>query len=342
MVYLDEPEITEADIEAVVKTLRAGWISTAHKTVWQFEEAAKNFLGVPDCVATNSGTSALHLALLACGAGPGVKVIVPALSFVATANAVKYTGADIQFVDVDQDSWTIFGRGFYGNDFGKAKIIAPVFLYGGNENILYVQGENEHRVVWDFAEAWGLKPGYISPNHYYCYSLNGNKTITAGGGGLIAGSSMTDNIRLQVQPRSFDGLGYNYRMPALNAALALSQLESVMKHVNRKREIAKIYKALLPNCRFQKGVEDGIVWMVAALFPEEISVHGLQKRLALYGIPTRRVFQPLNHYAHLKDGRVYPNAEYIYNNGLCLPSSVKNSDKDIEFVCRTIKELCFV
>ena len=158
MIWLDSPEITDQDIAAVTKTLRQGQISTAHETTKLFEDAVKEFLGVEDCVATNSGTSALHLALLACGAGPGVRVVVPALSFVATANAVKYTGADIGFMDVDPDTWTIFGRPCViekGDD-----ILLPVFLYGGKPPLFNIGHAGvsdipdmlQVKIVWDFAE----------------------------------------------------------------------------------------------------------------------------------------------------------------------------------------------
>jgi len=346
MIWLDSPEISDQDIAAVTKTLRQGQISTAHTTTELFEASMKAFLGTEDCVATNSGTSALHLALLACGAGPGVRVVVPALSFVATANAVKYTGADIGFMDVDPDTWTIFGRPCViekGDD-----ILLPVFLYGGKPPLFNIGHAGvsdipdmlQIKIVWDFAEAWGLKPP-VGSGDYFCYSMNGNKTITAGAGGVVAGPDMTTTIRSWVHPRACQDLAYNYRMPSLNAALAWSQLSTVMKQVKRKREIARIYKALLPEVKFQKGIEDGCVWMVAGTFPEDVNIDSLQQGLTKYGVPSRRVFQPLNHYRHLKDGQFYPNAEYIYEHGLCLPSSVKNTDENIEFVCKTIKELCF-
>jgi len=333
MIWLDSPEITDQDIAAVTKTLRQGQISTAHETTTFFEDAVKEFLGTEDCVATNSGTSALHLALLACGAGPGVRVVVPALSFVATANAVKYTGADIGFVDVDPDTWMLVGA-------NECDILIPVFLYGGEFPRFIVPLGAE--IIFDFAEAWGVKPliGDCA-DPYFCYSMNGNKTITAGAGGVVAGPDMTTTIRSWVHPRACQDLAYNYRMPSLNAALAWSQLSTVMKQVNRKREIAKIYKALLPEVKFQKGIEDGCVWMVAGTFPEDVNIDSLQQGLMKYGVPSRRVFQPLNHYRHLKDNGFYPNSEYIYEHGLCLPSSVKNTDENIEFVCKTIKELCF-
>jgi perosamine synthetase len=348
MIFLDSPEITDQDIAAVTKTLRQGQISTAHETTKFFEDAVKEFLGVEDCVATNSGTSALHLALLACGAGRGTIVVLPALSFVATANAVKYTGADIKFMDVDPDTWSIFDRPCVIEQ--GDNIFMPVFLYGGAPpklNLSYPATLDDYyrvKVVWDFSEAWGLKPPECGIQfNYFCYSMNGNKTITAGAGGVVAGPDMTTTIRSWVHPRACQDLAYNYRMPSLNAALAWSQLTTVMKQVNRKREIAKIYKALLPEVKFQKGIEDGVVWMVAGTF--ELSAHcsidWLQGELLKRGIPTRRTFPPLNHYRHLRDNGFYPNAEYIYEHGLCLPSSVKNTDENIKFVCKTIKELCF-
>jgi perosamine synthetase len=172
---------------------------------------------------------------------------------------------------------------------------------------------------------------------YSTYSFNGNKTMTTGGGGIVAGNNLA-KIRELIKPAYHDGLAYNYGMPAHNARLGLEQLKKLPKYLEKKTTFNKIYREELSFLKFQKD-EPGPCWMTAALFPEWVNIERLQIRLRGRGIPTRRIFKPLNHYKHLADGKTYPNAERIYKHGLCLPSSVKNSEKDILETCRAIKKL---
>ena len=316
MIYLDEPDLDYIP-------------STKGEDVRRFEKAMAEYLDVDDCVAVNSGTSALHLALLACGIGKGDTVIVPATTFVATANAVLYSGAGVKFQDVELDTWSIENGVFKNVD-----CVLPVSLYGGSFTFTWPFYET-YKIILDLAEGIGFKyPNFID---FACYSFNGNKTITTGAGGLVAGSEL-EKIRRLIRPAYSDKIAYNYGMAAENARLGLEQIKNIDKYIEKKKRINKIYRDELYFLQFQ-GKEPFPAWMTACLFPKHVDIPTLQLRLEIRGIPTRRIFKPLNYYKHLADGKIHKNAEYLYKHGLCLPSSVKNKSEDILEVCRTIKKL---
>jgi perosamine synthetase len=304
--------------------------STIGEDVQKFEKAMAEYLGVSEVVATNSGTSALHLALLACGIGRKDTVVVPATTFVATGNAVLYTGAKVELVDVDSENWCL-PAGVYK----RARAVVPVSLYGCKP---YLSIRPKGSVIHDFAEAIHFR----SMADWGCYSFNGNKTMTTGGGGMVAGRDL-DVIRQLIKPAYHNGMAYNYGMPAHNARLGLEQLKKLPEYLEKKTTFNKIYREELDFLKFQKA-EPGPCWMTAALFPEWVNIEQLQIRLQARGIPTRRIFKPLNHYPQFeaytfRGPIIYTNAEYLYKHGLCLPSSTKNSPEDIYKVCKTIKKL---
>jgi perosamine synthetase len=323
MIYLDEP-----DLEYIPSTRGNG--------VAEFERKMADFLGVNDCVAVNSGTSALFLSLLACGIGPEDEVVVPATTFVATANAVLMTGAKVVLCDVDKDSWLLDWASNIELVYHPVlEAIVPVSLYGNtfNEDVSFFRVN----VIVDNSEALG-NPRVNGD--YFCYSFNGNKTITTGGGGLIIGANL-DKIREIINPGSYDGLGYNLGMPALNARLGIEQLKNADRYIAKKNRFNEIYRSELDGfVTLQESSHnaDSSWWMTACLFPEHINIDELRGKLLYDGIPTRRIFRPLNHYAHLKDAKTYPVAEYLYEHGLCLPSSVRNSEDDIYIICEIIKK----
>ena len=320
MIYLDEPDLDYIP-------------STRGDKVREFERACADYLGVDDCVAVNSGTSALFLSLLACGIGPKDEVLVPACTFAGTANAVLYTGANVKLIDVDGKTWCI-SQQYEKYLKRKTKAIIPVSLYGCTFNLTdYYSAQ----LIFDLAEAFPLS----APGSIRCYSFNGNKTITTGGGGLIVGQNL-DKIRAMLIPGLYDGLGWNMGMPAVNAALGLEQLKKVDIYIEKKRRFNQIYREELDGLvKFQEPTPDSnpIWWMTACLVPDNISVPELRNRLYAKGIPTRKVFEPLYYYSHIKDKTFCPNAEYVYRQGICLPSSVKNSDGDIRRVCKTLKNV---
>ena len=323
MIYLDETSLDYIP-------------STRGIDVQNFEIAMGKYLGVDQCVAVNSGTSALFLALKACGIGKGDKVLVPATTFIATANAVSYTGARVVLSDVDSKHWclrTDVDKTRWRFSTGKEAVI-PVCLYGNYDFNFDVFPPCP--TILDAAEM--VEPINLNKSvDYFCFSFNGNKNMTTGGGGLIVGNKL-DKIRQMIKPGTYDGIGYNYGMPALNARLGLKQLKLLDAHKEKKQHFNKIYRENLKHRLTFQNVT-GTPWMTAALFPAGTDISETQHRLKDRGVPTRRVFKPLNHFKPYRDGKTYPVSEEIWERGLCLPSSVKNSKEDIYEVCQIIKKL---
>jgi len=298
--------------------------------VAEFEKAMANYLGVSDCVAVNSGTSALHLALLACAEGSYFYVRIPVLTFIATANIVQYAGFPILFEDVHPKTWVMSGH--YDDD-----VIIGVDLYGNECDAATYGGYN----IGDSAESLGL---WANRSYQYeCYSLNGNKTMSTGSGGLVVGGDLEEVRELADVGRKdgeFNSIGYNYRMNGIQAEMGLRQLPYLDNWVAKKRRFNWIYREQLSGIiQFQEPTpgSNPSWWFTAGLFPKGTDIPELQNKLAVKGVPTRRIFQPLNQLKpYLSDER-FPVAEDIYNRGLCLPSSVLNSEKDILRVCKTIR-----
>ncbi len=313
-IYLDQSNISGIEIYTITRTLRNNQVSTAGTTVQEFEQAMAKWLGVIDCIATNSGTSALHLALME-RVRPKDKVIIPALTFVATRNVLAYVEANPIIKDVDIETWLLPSRLYIGYP-----LTMVVDLYGNPFH--------GFATFYDSAESLGAWRGYHSA--LTCYSFNGNKVMTTGGGGLLVGPDL-DNIRAKLNPGSYDGTGYNYRMPALNAALGLGQLQRLDGFLEKKRRFNQIYRDELPMLKFQEATpgSEPSWWMSCCLFEQGAEV--IQTALKERDIPTKRIFKPL------ADRESCPNAWYIYDHGLCLPSSTLNEDEDILTVCKKIR-----
>lgn len=343
MIYLDEPNLSEMDAAIVKAAVNAGEVSTRGECVDKFEQAMAGFLGVSDCVAVTSGTIALQLALQSAGIGPGDRVVVPALTFIATANAVKAVGAEPVFIDVDRETWVING------EIPQCNGVIPVDLYGNPASGWHFFSETEvvhFAIVKDMTESLGSIGHSIccEDNVYSCYSFNGNKTMTTGGGGLVVGGNL-DKVRELAQQGKYQSIGGNHRMPALNAALGLAQLKRLPEFIKKKKRFNYIYRNELDGLvEFQKPTpgSDPCWWMTACLFQSTSDKMRVALRLRNYGpsgIPTRSIFEPLPFLDAYNEWGDCKNAAYIFERGLCLPSSTKNTEKDIMTVCKAVKEI---
>jgi perosamine synthetase len=352
MCFLDEADLGDAITGVFVCNILEGGVSSASPVVDEFEKIMARYFYVDkdNVLATNCGTSALHLSLIGAGVKPGDDVVLPVLTYAASANAIKYVGANPVFVDVDKDTWLmdIDDELLDGEVYRYAM---PVDLYGNIDSDIYF--EEKVKLIADCCESLGAVELYLGDmEHFYCFSFNGNKIMTTGAGGLIVHDNK-DTIkrlkRLSKQGRAkgfeknglFSGVGYNYRMAGINAALGLEQLTWVDYRIERKKEIFDIYQNELGDkLTFQKIECESNYWMTAVLFPEDfMPIPDVMHLLKTENIPTRRIFRPLNHSMPFRDYKSYPVAEMIYNRGLCLPSSTKNKDEDIIRVCKTIKKI---
>jgi len=359
-IELDAPNLGEIEKEYLSKVIDSGFVSTFGPFVSEFEEKFAGYLNATRAVSTQSGTAALHMALYEMGIGKGDEVIVPALTFVATVTPVMYVHARPVFADVEKDTWNIDPKEIEQCVSSRTRAIIPVHLYGNPCNmdaIMKIAGKYKLVVIEDATESLGAiyKGRYTGTiGDLGCFSFNGNKTITTGGGGMIIGSNegSLEHIKFLVNQARDESKGYyhpeigfNYRMTNLEAALGMAQMERLDIFSDKKRRFSEIYREELsniPDVSFQGQYEGAASswWLTCVTFGEKTDLPSLQKALREKGVPTRRVFMPVIEFPPFAaDSSAFGNSREIYERGLCLPSSTLNSEEDIYYVCTTIKEL---
>ena len=360
-IYLDAPNIGELEKKYLNKAIDTSYVSTIGPFVSEFEEKFAKYLNVKKAVSTQSGTAAIHIALHELGIGPGDEVIVPALTFVATVNPVIYVGATPIFVDIDIKTWDVNPKQIEKSITKKTKAIIPVHFYGNPCNIveiLKIAKKYNIYVVEDATESLGAryKGRYTGTfGDFGCFSFNGNKIITTGGGGMVVGRDikrlehikfLTNQARDESKGYYHPEIGFNYRMTNIEAALGLAQLEKLDEFLEKKKVFNNIYHEELKDLEsihFQEEYDnaESAYWLSCIIFEKEIDIPTLQKKLKEKGISTRRIFLPVVEfppYKSYKQGN-YKNSYHIYKKALCLPSSTLNSEDDIYHVCGAIKAL---
>ena len=266
---ITKPYMDEAEAQAAANAVRSGWIVQG-PLVAQFEAAVAQRLGVKHAVATSNCTTALHLALLCCGVGPGDEVIVPSFSFIATANAVVHAGATPVFVDIDPRTYNIDPALIEAAITPRTKAVMPVSQIGLAADIypvLEIAQAHNLQVIEDAAPAIGAtyhgRPvGSVSP--LTCFSFHPRKSISTGEGGLIAtdlaevaamarvlrshGASVSDLARhsaTKVIIEEYAELGYNYRMTDIQAAVGIEQLKKLDFVLAARQRLGARYGRLL-------------------------------------------------------------------------------------------------
>jgi len=344
-VYLDSPNLGNLEKNFLVKAIDIGYVSTIGPFVPEFEETFAKYIGTKNAISLQSGTAALHMTLYELGIGEDDEVIVPSLTFVATINPILYVGAKPVIVDVDSETWNIDPEEIKNAITEKTKAIIPVHLYGNPcdmDSIMKIAEEYSLYVIEDATESLGAtyKGKFTGTfGHFGCFSFNGNKLITTGGGGMITSDGAgIEHIKFLVNQARDESKGYyhpemgfNYRMTNIEAALGLAQLERLEGFLEKKREFRQIYQETLsdlPYIRFQKEYDKakGDWWLTCIKIEKEIEVDNLVKELKEKGIQTRRVFVPVCEMPYLKGySNKCSNAYEIYKKGVCLPSSTLNS-----------------
>lgn len=356
-----EPSLGEKELSYVSDCIISNWISSTGKYVNKFESLFADYCGSRYAVATSNGTSALHLALLALGIHQGDEVIVPSLTFIATANAVTYIGAKPVFVDSEPETWNIDPNLIEEAITPKTKAIIPVHLYGhpaDMDPILEIARSHNLAVIEDAAEAHGAeykgrKVGGIGD--IGIFSFYGNKIITTGEGGMI----VTNNSDFAEQIKLFRNhgmspskrywhtvLGYNYRLTNIQAAIGVAQVERVESIIKAKLDIADRYEKQLgcvkgiicpPKAKWARNV----YWLYSILVEEEygISRDELIKELSSMGIDTRPLFPPIHMQPIYNTGQNLEVAEGLASRGLSLPGSSGLQHHEVDRVCRAISTI---
>ena len=356
------PSIGEEEIANVMEAMRSGWISSLGAFIGEFERAFAAFCGVRHGVAVANGTVSLHLALAAAGVGLGDEVIIPSLTFVATANVVRYCGATAVFVDSERHTWQIDPAAIEARVTPRTRAIIPVHLYGhpcDMDPILAIARRHGLAVLEDAAEAHGAEyrgRRVGSLGAVGCFSFYGNKIITTGEGGMCVtdDDALADRLRLLrdhgMDPkRSYwhEVIGFNYRMTNLQAAVGVAQAKKLPAFIEKKRQIAGWYaEALAPLARAgrlalhpEAGWARNVYWMYSVILSDACpSLDVVRARLNDRGVDSRPFFHPLHTLPPYADGQRLPVAEQLASRGMNLPSGTGLSKADVERVARALGE----
>lgn len=353
------PSLVGNEKKYVLDCLESNWISSTGQYVERFESTFAEFFGVQHALSCSNGTVALHLALLALGIGPGDEVIVPTLTYIATANAVFYCGAKPVFVDSEPETWNLNPALLEECITPQTKAIIVVHLYGhpvDMDAVMIVAERHGLLVIEDAAEAHGAeykgrRVGSIG--HIATFSFYGNKIITTGEGGMV----VTNDNALAAKVRQLKGqgmdltrrywfpiVGYNYRMTNVAAAIGLAQLEKIDWHIAQRRRIAAQYLDELKQVTeisFQpeKPWAKNVYWMSSIVLDSSIPRDSLMTTLLSEGIETRPFFYPLHTlppYLKISKNKSFLVSEHLAAQGMNLPSSASLSQNEITFVCETI------
>lgn len=360
MIPIASPDLSGNESAYVDECIRTTWISSVGHFITDFETAFAELVGTRHAVATNNGTTALHLALAALGIGPGDEVVVPTLTYIATANAVRYCGATPVLAEVEPDTMNLDPADLERRITERTKAVVPVHLYGHPADMVAINevaARHGLTVVEDAAEAHGSTVGgrvVGSLGHLGVFSFFGNKILTTGEGGAVT----TDDDDLAARLRLLRGqgmdpqrrywfpeVGFNYRMTNVAAAIGLAQIERFDAMLARRREIAALYTAELSTVPgiglpVQRPDTERVDW----LYTVTVDGLGTDQRNALIdllredGVETRPVFYPLHlmpPYAS-EPTPSFPVAERLGREGISLPTHVLLTDEDVRTVCAAL------
>lgn len=353
-----QPSLMGNEKKYVDDCLDTSWISSKGKYNELFAGHFSDYIGTKYATTVANGTLALHLALMALGIGIGDEVIIPSFTYVASANAVKYTGAEVVFADSLEETWQIDPSDIERKITQKTKAIMPVHLYGhpcDMDKIIEIARKNRLFIIEDCAEAIGSEyKGYKvgSFGDIAAFSFFGNKTITCGEGGMIMTNDKTlferaVHIKGQglAEHREYwhDIVGYNYRMTNIAAAIGLAQLEQIDYFIKRKIEIACMYKKELSGLPVKIHPSSDNVkhtyWMVSIVCDDLEDRDKLREYLKKKEIETRPTFYPV-HTMPMYDKKYQklPIAEKLGWSGINLPSYPALKNEEVQFVCDNIRE----
>ncbi len=360
---LSVPQIESSAWRYVKDCLDTQWVSSAGPYVGRFESAAARFTGAAHAVAGVNGTACLHTALRLCGVGPGDAVLTPALTFIATANAVSYTGADPIFVDcepsrfnMDLDKVEAFLKTKKAK---RVKVLLATHILGypmDMDRVGRLARKFDITVVEDAAESIG---SYWRGRHTGTFgkagalSFNGNKIITTGGGGMILTNDATFAKRakhLTQQAKTagdeyvHDEIGYNYRLTNIAAALGVSQMESLPKFLKQRQRISRWYAEHLEGLAPIEPVEKKAVWNRWLLSVQAVDLKGRDRILAALtaaGIQARPLWRPVPLQAPYRRAASEPIPEAVlaYRSVVNIPSSTSLTEAQVARVAKVLKGL---
>jgi perosamine synthetase len=357
------PSLIGNEKEYVNDCMESGWISSAGKYIELFEARFAEFCGVKHAVACCNGTIALHLALVALGVRQGDEVIVPTLTFIATANAVTYCGAKPVFVDSEPETWNLDPARVEAEITPRTKGIIAVHLYGHPakmDELKEIARRHKLFLLEDAAEAHGAiyKGKTIgSIGDAAAFSFYANKIITTGEGGMV----VTDDDALAERARLLRGqgmdpkrrywfpiIGYNYRMMNLPAAIGLAQLEKIDEQLEARKRVAALYRENLQDVdgltrQNEQSWARHVYWMFNVVLEPGVWAQrdDVMEILSRQGIETRPVFYPMHSlppYIDSARAGKFPVAEHLARNGISLPTWAGLKSDDIDYICNALRQ----
>lgn len=360
MIPVAEPDLNGNELAYVKDCVKSGWISSAGGYIKKFEDKFAEYCQVKYATSTSNGTTALHLALSALGIKEGDEVIMPNLTFIATANTVRYCGATPVFIDIDEKTWNIDPSKIEEKITDKTKAIIPVHLYGNPcdmDAIIRIAKKHNLLIIEDCAEATGAeykdkKVG--SFGDIACFSFYGNKIITTGEGGMCVTNSkeLIDKMNLfknhGMNPKKrywHDVIGFNYRMTNIQAAIGLAQLERIEEFIKIRRQNASFYNSLLRNIKgiqipIEKEGTKNVYWMYCIVLEENANFSNrdeLMNELEKQGIDSRPFFYTMSKMPPYMSNETIPVSEKVSSKGINLPSSTRLTQEEIAKIAKAIK-----
>jgi len=352
-----QPFLNGNEKKYVNNCLDANWISSRGDYIPTFEKAFIEYVGAKYATSVSNGTVALHLALMALNLGPGDEVIVPTLTYIASVNTIRQTGATPIFVDSLASTWQINTQDIVSKITAKTKAIMAVHLYGhpcDMDQLAAICNKFDLLLIEDCAQAFGTryKGKHVGTfGDVATFSFFGNKTITTGEGGMVVSKSVQLHNRcclLKSQAMSptkaywHEELGFNYRMTNICAAIGLAQLEQAETILKRKAELATFYHQKLNHLDVEFQIEAQDIthshWMCSMLVRTEKERDGLRHHLSTHGIETRPLFYPAHMMPHFKEHTSYPVAENLSQRGLNLPSWPGLTDVELATIATTVSQ----
>lgn len=364
---VSSPFLDKTETEYVMSALSQGAISGYYgKYIDQFEKEFSNYSDCSYGVATNSGTTALHLALASLSIGNKDEVLVSSFTNMATYFAVLYQNAIPIPIDIEPDTWNIDHSLVEDKITARTKAILVVHIYGhpvDMDPIISIAKKYGLYVVEDCAEAHGAlykgrKVGSLGD--IGCFSFYANKIVTTGEGGMVT----TNNVELANKARSMkslafgvnnkfmhENIGFGYRMTNLQAAIGCAQLKKIDKIIDKKCKIAKYYNENLKGIEglqlpVEKNYAKNVYWMYHVVINKEFGAPRgfVMEKLKDNGIETREAFIPYNmQEIFIRKGWVKgdecPNANYVAKNGFYIPSGPLLSEIELEYIVNAIKKI---
>ena len=372
---LSEPVIEGNEWKYIKDCLDTGWVSSVGSYVNRFEETVASYAGTNYAVAVVNGTSALHISLIACQVQSGDEIILPTLTFIAPVNVVRYCGANPVFMDGDRDTLCLdvqkvadflYSDGEQRDDgftYNKKtnrriKAIIPVHVFGhpcDMDAIAEVSRQFNIDIIEDATESLGSeykgkRTGTFGKTG--CFSYNGNKIITTGGGGMCVTNDekIAKRIRhlitqAKCDPFEYDHdeIGYNYRLTNIQAALGIAQMERLEEYIQIKRENAQLYGELLADIELvdflkEKAWSRSNYWFYTIRVPEEHK-DPLMRYLLSKGIQVRPAWKLIHTLQMYKQYQTYQieNAISAYNRCINLPCSVNLKEEEVQYIVYHIK-----